>query len=174
MLEIIDKVCVTEKITYWLIGGSLLGCKRHGAIIPWDDDIDVGVKIEDKEKLLEKLKIAFLSHNILVWGNVHGLKIFCKDDSRIGTDVFFYKLEGDKYVINSDTSRKLWPKDYFLLEEIHQIERDNFSNLQVNIPKNPLRYLKTLYGENCMNEAYLDFNHLQNKKHKWAHISFKF
>ncbi|XP_075215688.1 ribitol 5-phosphate transferase FKRP isoform X2 [Lycorma delicatula] len=34
-------------VRYWLEGGSLLGAMRHGDILPWDYDVDIGIYKED-------------------------------------------------------------------------------------------------------------------------------
>ncbi|XP_060042113.1 ribitol 5-phosphate transferase FKRP [Erinaceus europaeus] len=34
-------------VRYWLEGGSLLGAARHGDLIPWDYDVDLGIYLED-------------------------------------------------------------------------------------------------------------------------------
>lgn len=36
-------------LRYYLLAGSVLGPVRHGGFIPWDDDVDVGIRIEDLE-----------------------------------------------------------------------------------------------------------------------------
>ncbi len=50
VLSFVDKVCREHGIRYFLAGGSLLGAVRHGSIIPWDDDLDIGMLREDFEK----------------------------------------------------------------------------------------------------------------------------
>ena len=56
MLDFINKICVKNNINYTLIGGSLIGAVRHKGIIPWDDDIDIGLLHDDYVKLLELLR----------------------------------------------------------------------------------------------------------------------
>jgi lipopolysaccharide cholinephosphotransferase len=52
-----DIICKRNNITYWIMSGTLLGARRHGGFIPWDDDFDVGVKMEDYNRLLKILEV---------------------------------------------------------------------------------------------------------------------
>lgn len=170
-LKVISDVCVQEKISYWLIGGSLLGQVRHGKIIPWDDDIDIGVKIQDSENLFACLKKVVQENEMEVWKTTHGLKLFSQTEKNVGTDIFFYRKENNKWVLNSEESRKTWFNDYFYEEEIENLLLVSFGSLEnIYIPFNPLRYLFTLYGPHCLELAKLDFDHLHNKRHQLAGI----
>lgn len=53
ILEAVDSVCREYGITYFLDSGTVLGARRHGGFIPWDDDIDLGMPREDYERFLE-------------------------------------------------------------------------------------------------------------------------
>ncbi len=50
LLEI-DRVCRILGIEYALSFGTCIGAVRHHGFIPWDDDIDICMRVEDLEKL---------------------------------------------------------------------------------------------------------------------------
>lgn len=56
ILDVFDAICRKHNINYWLISGTLLGARRHGGFIPWDDDLDVAVLYEDYKRLLPILR----------------------------------------------------------------------------------------------------------------------
>lgn len=59
ILKEIDRVCKENQIKYCLAFGSCLGAVRHKGFIPWDDDVDVFMPIDDFERFnhcYEKIK----------------------------------------------------------------------------------------------------------------------
>lgn len=62
ILEIIkymDKICRDNNIVYYIMGGTALGAVRHGGFIPWDDDLDIFMTIDQ----YEKFKTFFCKNN---------------------------------------------------------------------------------------------------------------
>lgn len=53
LLKIFDDVCARHGLSYWLDAGTLLGAARHGGFIPWDDDVDVMMPVDDYRRFLE-------------------------------------------------------------------------------------------------------------------------
>ncbi len=50
MLKVFDKICKENNLQYWLDAGTLLGAIRHDGFIPWDDDVDISMPIDDYNK----------------------------------------------------------------------------------------------------------------------------
>ena len=52
----IDKICRRHSITWFAAFGTLLGAVRHKGFIPWDDDIDIGMRRLDFERFKKYAK----------------------------------------------------------------------------------------------------------------------
>ncbi len=85
LLKEFDKVCRANGLTYFLDGGSCLGQVRHGGFIPWDDDIDVGMPIEDYRRFME----------IAPRSLAEGITLHTHQNTK-GYSLFFAKLYKDK------------------------------------------------------------------------------
>ncbi len=60
LIKEFDQICRDNDIRYSLAGGSMLGAVRHGGFIPWDDDMDVFMTLDQ----FNKLRAYFEEHQI--------------------------------------------------------------------------------------------------------------
>lgn len=76
ILKAIRKVCQDNKITFYLVSGTLLGAVRHGGFIPWDDDIDICMPVDSYKRFLEigqrELGNRFFVQNAMTEKNYYG------------------------------------------------------------------------------------------------------
>ena len=56
LLSKFQEICENHKLTYYFVGGGLIGALRHGGFIPWDDDLDIVMPRDDYEKFMDICK----------------------------------------------------------------------------------------------------------------------
>lgn len=98
------ELCDKHNITYFIDGGSALGCVRHNGFIPWDDDIDVILVRDQYEKFLEYSHELNDKYDILTMDNY---EYYCRPFTKIslkGTKhgEIFDKNTDFEYGINID------------------------------------------------------------------------
>ncbi len=80
ILKAVVSLCERHNLRYWLAYGTLLGAVRHHGFIPWDDDIDIYMTVQDLKKFVkyakEELKDDFFIQCPITEKKTHWM--FCK------------------------------------------------------------------------------------------------
>lgn len=53
MLRDLKKLLDQYQLSFYLMGGTAIGALRHHGMIPWDDDIDIGLKCSDIDQFIQ-------------------------------------------------------------------------------------------------------------------------
>ena len=67
LLKEVDEICRKHDITYFLFAGTALGAARHKGFIPWDDDTDIIMDLDNYEKFLSVIKDELKEDRALDW-----------------------------------------------------------------------------------------------------------
>lgn len=150
-------------IDFWVEGGTLLGALRDQKLIPWDHDLDFGMRFRSNQQmkqLIRKLRRHFYvsvkdfpkTNKIWKLGDYRVLKIyprkmrFFKED--LCLDLFVY-YEGNipesdepvyKYVV--------WDRNAFHLKKfLEKTESITFYGKTVPVPSHPEKFIEAKYGK---------------------------
>jgi len=167
MLRVFDEICQKHNITYFIIGGTLIGAIVYKGWIPWDGDIDIEILKSDWAKLNKLLKTDLSSNLWLqteetdkhykswkhgcVMGKIRDLNS-CYDNCQDGVrfhnglmiDLNLFHID-DKKIVRMPDNEKI---NYLTTEDVFPLKRVQFENIMVNVPRNSEKYLVNNYGEN--------------------------
>lgn len=158
LLDIMDSVAETldkHNIDYYLGGGCALGSVRHGGFIPWDDDMDIAVFAENKEKLnaaLSDLDPEKYSVQLPLTGS------YCRD-------YYLISRKGTTYIINNrpnniqrisleifpiyfipdkEIEKKIYHSIMFVFDKMTWISESSAPNIIKKLLLKPIKYMSIM------------------------------
>ena len=176
MMKDIHEIFEAAGIKYSIHDGTLLGAVRHQSLIPWDDDIDVMILLEDELKL-NKLKEIFikLDYNLVESNSIYkvsiiGNPVVNKNDhpsfkfTKPFIDIFvMYENKQTKLIEYYKMQNKLsFPKEKYAVEDFFPLKLYQYGPLQLWGPNNAINCLNNLYGNNWDKEIKIHIRHYES------------
>ena len=132
-----DNVCRKYDIEYWMDYGTLLGAYRHSGLIPWDDDLDVGMMRADYIRFIDvvqdeidacgldhikaHLKVDKHDRKSVRWFQLsYYYPIF--NGKFIGLDIYPYDFLKDYDGRDLENDYMLFSKEYYHNPDDHELE----------------------------------------------------
>ena len=79
VLHQVDIICKRHNIMYYAECGTLLGAVRHHGFIPWDDDLDIGMRRVDHVRFLHYAKTELpKGYSIVNIKNGNSMQLICR------------------------------------------------------------------------------------------------
>ena len=144
-IKIILSLLRQNKIDYVVCFGSLLGAIRHKGFVPWDDDFDILVSEDDRQrvkKTMENRYTCSVNDNIFDNYNLYYNQIHV-------ADIFFpQRINFDQ---DSDNPNKMDNTGSYIFSDISV----DFLDESVNVPSNYNDVLNEYYGNDWKDIAYV-------------------
>jgi hypothetical protein len=142
-LQNICQLLTDSNIEYCIVGGTLLGCFRHGGFIPWDDDIDILVHENDMYKLANLFPDIFelVPTETITCSYHEGFRHFAVWRGAVHVDIWPWKSN------NAQPHKIQTFIGYFDMHRWFPVRKARFADLIVSVPHDPIYVIEYNFGK---------------------------
>lgn len=135
------EILTKHNINYWITSGTLIGAVRHQGIIPFDDDLDIGIMHADETKLQDILPdFTELAYKV----RYQDFYTIC--DKRC-IDIFIFRQKGNKFLYSNLRTLGRFPNDFFYVNELFPLRKYQFGKIEIYGPNEFKGNLDRAYPE---------------------------
>lgn len=143
--------------TWWVDYGTLLGAVRHGGLIPWDKDTDLGILPEDRDALLAAFPRIISEFDYFPtyakpnpknrFRTGDRVKVRLSQRNKTNTDIFIWNdrpgglLDRTNYIGSDRFKGRDFPRKW-----LFPLQRVDFDGVEVNLPAQAEKLVQWRYG----------------------------
>lgn len=136
-------------IGWFAIIGTHLGIVRHHGLIPWETDGDIGVMVEDRERVIALVKQALTgTHYVMTEREGECLRLEYSRKNSLHVDIIWGSREGDDIVFTTKGLRRLYP-----IASVYPLRMEKFYDREFPVAHND-DMLKSFYGPYALTHGY--------------------
>ena len=164
LVDLVTSALERHNVRHFMTAGTLLGSIRHGGLIPWDDDFDLGIMEEDMPRVKAAIRdLEAKNVTTKAFGDYAELNFWYTDREATHfpfLDAFLYKRDAKgNYMLSKPESQEAWPEMWYRPDELFPLDKKPFGKLELYAPRQPEKYLARVYGPEWATKYKTGFEH---------------